>query len=126
MYDTFLLMCKSKVSGICAQDLDSFENLIKSVLQLIWYMALNAEKLINQGAALLEFMSPILSFNNPTRHKHKPKQLYSETLINLAGRVVAVLEKYFVSQPLFKFLKDLLDKLTESAAKYSDYLVSNL
>ena len=29
MYDTFLLLCKSKVGGIRAQDLDSFENLIQ-------------------------------------------------------------------------------------------------
>ena len=54
-------------------------------------------------------MSPIQSFNDPTRHKHKPKQLYSETLISLASKVTAVLEKSFVSQPLFKFLKDLLE-----------------
>ena len=66
MYDTFLLMCKSKVSGVCAQDLDSFENLIKSALELIWYIAPNIEKLRNQGAALPEFLSPILSFNNLT------------------------------------------------------------
>ena len=126
MYDTFLLMCKSKVSGVCAQDLDSFENLIKSALELIWYIAPNIEKLRNQGAALPEFLSPILSFNNLTWHKHKPKKLYSETLINLASKVMAVLEKSFVSWPLFKFLEDLLDKLTESVVKYSDGLVSNL
>ena len=127
MYDTFLLMCKSKVSGVGAQDLDSFENLIQSALELIWYMASNAEKLRNQGAALPKFQSPILSFNDPTRHKNKPpKQLYSEALINLASKVTAVLEKSFVSRPSFKFLKDLLDKLTESPVKYSDYLVSNL
>ena len=119
-------MCKSKFSGVCAQDLDSFENLRQSALELIWYMAPNADKLRNQGAALPEFLSPILPFNDPTRHKHKPKQLYSETLINLASKVTTVLEKSFVSRPSFKFLKDLLDKLTESAVKYLDYLVSNL
>ena len=88
-------------------------------------MAPNAEKLRNQGAALPEFMSPILSFNDPTRSKHKPKQLYSETMIHLASKVTAVLEKSFVFRPSFKFLKDLLDRLTESVVKYSDYLVSN-
>ena len=62
-------MCKSKVSGVRAQDLDSFENLIQSTLELIWYMASNTEKLRNQGAALPEFMSLILSFNNLTRYK---------------------------------------------------------
>ena len=85
----------------------------------------NAEKLRNQGAAIPEFLSPILSFNKPNRHKHKPEQLYSETLINLASKVTAVLEKSFVSRPSFIFLKHL-DKLTESPVKYSDYLVSNL
>ena len=62
-------MCKSKVSGVRAQDLDSFENLIQSTLELIWYMASNTEKLRNQGPALPEFMSLILSFNNLTRYK---------------------------------------------------------
>ena len=69
IYDIFLLMCKSKVSSVHAQDLDSFENLMQSALGLIWYMAPNAEKLRNRGAALPEFMSPILPFNDPTRHK---------------------------------------------------------
>ena len=71
-------------------------------------------------------MSPSLSFNDPTRHKHKPKQLYNETLIILASKVTAVLEKSLMSQPSFKLLKELLDKLIEIAVKYSDYLVSNL
>ena len=62
-------MCKSKVSEVHAQDLDSFENLIQSTLELIWYMASNTEKLRNQGAALPEFMSLILSFSNLTRYK---------------------------------------------------------
>ena len=35
MDDTFLLMSKSKVIGVRAQDLDSFKNLIKSALELI-------------------------------------------------------------------------------------------
>ena len=90
MHDTFLLMCKSKVSGVRAQNLDSFENLIQSALELIWYIAPSAEKLRNQRAALPEFLSPILSFDDPTRYKHKPKQLYSKTLINLACKVTAV------------------------------------
>ena len=47
MYDTFLLMCKSKVSAVGA--VDSFEDLIQSALELIWYMAPNAEELRNQG-----------------------------------------------------------------------------
>ena len=122
----FLLMCKSKVSGIRAQDLDSFENLMQSALELIWYMAPNAEKLRNRGAALPEFMLPILPFNDPTRHKHKTKQLYGETLNNLASKVTAVLENSFVSRPSFKFLIELLDKLTKIVVKYSVCLVSNL
>ena len=119
-------MCKSKVSSVHAQDLDSFENLMQSALGLIWYMAPNAEKLSNRGAALPEFMSLILPFNDPARHKYKTKQLHGETLINLASKVTAVLEKSFVSRPSFKFLIELLDKLTKSVVKYSVYLVSNL
>lgn len=31
-----------------------------------------------------------------------------------------------MSQPMFQFLKELIDKLSVSAVNYSDYLVSNL
>ena len=126
MYDTFFLMCKSKISGVGAQDVDSFENLLQSALDLIWYMAPKAEKLRYQRVALPEFLSPILPFYDPTRLKQKAKQLCSETLINLVGKVTTVLEEFFVSQPLFKFLKELFDKLSKNAVTYSNYLVSNL
>ena len=36
MDETFLLMSKSNVIGVRAQDLDSFEDLIQSALELIW------------------------------------------------------------------------------------------
>ena len=44
-------------------------------------MAPNHKKIRYRGAALPEFLSPILQFYNPIRYKRKVKRLYSEPLI---------------------------------------------
>ena len=125
MYDALLMLLKSKISGVSAHDVPDFGNLCQRVVDLYWYVSPSAEKLKSPGATLPSFFNPLQKFNDPTRSKHKVKNLRQETLLDLTAKLNSSLEKTFVSRKSFSFVRDVLDKLSEAAVKYAHYLEDN-
>ena len=125
MYDALLILLKSKISGVSAHDVPDFGNLCQRVVDLYWYVSLSAEKLKCHGATLPSFFNPLQKFNDPTQSKHKVKNLRHEALLDLTAKLNSSLEKTFVSRKSFSFVRDVLDKLSEAAVKYADYLEDN-
>ena len=122
IYDAFLLLLKSNISGISAHDVPDFGNLCQRVVDLYWYVFLSAEKVKCHGATLPSFFNPLQKFNDPTQSKHKVKNLRHEALLDLTAKLNSSLEKTFVSCKSFSFVRDVLDKLSEAVVKYADYL----
>ena len=95
------------------------------MVDLYWYVSPSAEKLKCHGATLPSFFNPLQKFNNPTRSKHKVKNLRKETLLDLTAKLNSSLEKTFLSHKSFSFVRDVLNKLSEAVVKYTDYLEDN-
>ena len=94
------------------------------VVDLYWYVSPSAEKLKSHVPPFLVY--PLQKFDDPTRHKHKVKNLRQETLIlDLTAKLNSSLENTFASCKSFSFVRDVLDKLNKAAVKYTDYLEDN-
>lgn len=126
LYDTLLIKCKSKISGVKNQNVEDFNKLLQSIVDLIWYISPHSEKLKSRGAPLPTFFHSLILFNDPKRHKHKVKQIYHNVLLTLTSSVTNMLEKSFINRKSFQFLHDVFDKLIEATVKYTDYLEANL
>ena len=98
MYDALLILLKSKISGVSTHVPD-FGNLCQRVADTYWYVSPSAEKLKSHGVTLPSFLNPLL--NNPTRSKHKVKNLRQEILLDLTAKFNSSLEKHLYLANLF-------------------------
>ena len=126
LYDTLLILFKQNCRDVFNENVNDFGTLCMAVRDLIWYTSPHADKFKSRSATLPNFLSVVQPFNDPRRHHHAIPKLNRETLLRYADNVTNLLEKSFVHRNSFSVVLDMIEKLVESCAKYSDYLEDNL
>ena len=108
--DVYKPTCSRHLCDVLAQDVDSFDKLLQSTLDLIWYVAAITEEIRYQEVALPEVCPPILqlaTIPEISTRSHGNKAIPWLTLqvkLNSLGKDFCVLT--FLS--IFQFLKKFL------------------
>ena len=125
LHDILILQFKAISSGVRRCDLDNFKVLVESIGGLLLYIGLHLNTLKARGCNIPPQLSAICQLNDPKRHAHGIKQLNWEIMKNLVSALSLELEKSYVSRKGFLPIKNILDELLGSTAKYLDYMEEN-
>ena len=99
--------------------------LVESIGGLLLYIGLHLNTLKARGCNIPPQLAALCQLNDPKRHAHGIKQLNWEIMKNLVSALSLELEKSYVSRKGFLPIKNILDELLGSTAKYLDYMEEN-
>ena len=123
----FLVKIKLLSTCVCRDSLDGFSLINQQCCTVILvYSTLHTEICWEKLSCPNCNVATLCLLNDPTLHGHKGKICEQSVLLSIIQGITAQLENSYINRKSLSYVKELINKLTESAVKYADYLEYNL